>query len=81
LFSDDEPSYVRPTFEGTGSHAANRHKMLSYPFGRFEILVELTEDNQFVGISEVRLRKDFRTPAQKLLSSKGDHDVEEFYQE
>jgi hypothetical protein len=67
--------------EGTGSHPKTKRKKLYYPFDRFEIVVELTEDGRFVGIQEVSIRKDFRSLAQKLASSTGGHDVDEFYKE
>jgi uncharacterized protein (DUF1786 family) len=56
------------------------HKLVVVPYGNCEIVVCLTQDNRFVGISELRINKDFLTPEQRVASS-GCLDVEEFYRD
>ena len=64
---------------GTGSHASlGQTKIVSYPFGRYRIKVELTPSNEFLGIVEVAVEKDFIAHKKKMMP-KGVHDVEEFY--
>lgn len=65
----------------TGSHEKPKHyKILVYPFGKYEIKIKLSPDNEFLGILEVKVNKDFLSYKQKMVS-KGFHDVEEFYKE
>ena len=64
----------------TGSHDFEATKFIVYPFGKYEITVELTSTNQFVGIIEVKVNKDFRSYSQRLASTKV-HDVEEYYKD
>ncbi len=49
-----------------------------YTFGKYEIVVRLTRENEFIGIVSVRERKDFLTYKHKI-NPKGFHDVEHFY--
>ena len=66
--------------QGTGSHDVQEaYKFILYPFGRYEIIVKLTSDNEFLGIVGLRVNKSFLNYKQKM--SKGYHDVEELYQE
>lgn len=51
-----------------------------YPFGKYEIKIIVDEIDRFIGISEIRLNKDFRTISQKIEST-GYVDVEDFYRE
>jgi len=71
-----------PESTSTGSHAdeAGPFKIVTYPFDRYEVKVQLTAANVFVGIVEIRVNKDFLSYAQKA-SSVGTHDVEQFYRE
>jgi len=64
----------------TGSRDFDQTKTIVYPFEKYEITVELTSTDQFVGIVEVKLNKDFRSYSQKLTSTKT-HDVEEYYKD
>ena len=64
----------------TGSHDFHEKQLVVYPFGRYEITVELTSDNKFVGIVEVKINKDFRSYSQKIASTKV-HDVEDYYKD
>lgn len=64
----------------TGSHDFNETKFIVYPFGKYEITVELTSTNEFLGIVEVKVNKDFRSYSQRITSTKV-HDVEEYYKD
>jgi len=65
----------------TGSHDLTRnHKIITYPFEKYLIKVQLTPYNEFVGITEIEIDKDFLSHAQKIASM-GFHDVDEFYPE
>lgn len=56
------------------------HRIISYPFGRYDIKIKVTPNNEFVEIVEVAINKDFLTHKQKI-SLQGFHDVEKFYVE
>jgi hypothetical protein len=64
----------------TGSHDFVETKHIRYPFGKYEIVVELTGDDKFLGIVEVGVNKDFRSHAQRIASTKV-LDVEEYYKD
>ncbi len=67
--------------EGTGNH--NHHeeyKIISYPFDKYEIKVKLSPTNEFVGITEIKINKDFLSFKQRITSSDV-HDIDEFYRE
>lgn len=70
--------------EGTGNHKMpeelEEYKEIIYPFDKYEIKVKLSLTNGFIGIVEVKVNKDFLSHKQKI-TSKGFHDVEEFYRE
>ena len=71
-------NYDIPKDNGTGSSKRNESfKIISYPFGKYEIKIKLTTDNEFVEIVEIKINKDFR----KKVMPKGYHDVDEFYRE
>jgi hypothetical protein len=72
-------STVPPSIE-TGTHDFSEKKYVEYPFGKYTIVVELTSDDKFIGITQVQLNKDFRSLSQKL-SRKIEHDVEEYYKD
>jgi hypothetical protein len=77
----DDYSYEFLTQRSTGSvSGGHRHKVVVVPYGRFEISVCLTEDNRFVGVTEIRVKKDFRNIDQRIANS-GYFDVEQFYQD
>lgn len=61
----------------TGEHL-RAHKEIVVSFDRFRIKVSLTLDNRFVGIVEVSLKKDFRSPEDKARTQ-GFHDVADLY--
>ena len=56
------------------------HKLVVVPYGNCEVVVCLTQDDRFVGIYELRIKKDFLSPEQRVSSS-GRLDVEEFYRD
>jgi len=66
--------------KGTGGLVSEEFKEIVYPFGKYEIKVRLSLNNEFRGITEVKINKEFLSFKQKI-SSKGFHDVEEFYKE
>lgn len=65
---------------GSGKEAPQHFREITYPFGKYEITVRLSPNDKFIGISEVKINKDFLSFKQKT-TSKGFHDVEEFYKE
>ena len=56
------------------------YKLVVVPYGNCEVVVCLTQDNRFAGIRELRIKKDFLTPEQRVSTS-GYLDVEEFYRD
>mgnify|MGYP001103102856 CR=1 FL=1 len=71
--------YYSFTREGTGiTGESGDYRIIPYPFGKYEIKVKVTPNNEFVGIVEVGINKDFLTQQQKI-SLRGFHDVEKFY--
>ncbi len=65
--------------QGTGSLSIP-YRTVVCPFGQYEITVVLTGSNEFVGISEVKLNRDFLSYKQKV-TPQGYHDVSAFYRE
>jgi hypothetical protein len=66
---------------GTGSHGdIDDFKIIPYPFDKYQIKVKLTPTNEFIGIVEVGINKDFLSYKQKT-TLRGFHDVDEFYRE
>jgi hypothetical protein len=57
-----------------------KYKIITFPFGKYEIKVKLTLSNEFLGIIEVGVSKDFISVEQKM-NLKGYHDVEKLYEE
>lgn len=67
--------------EGTGSHeVSENYKTIIYPFDKYQIKIKVTPNNEFIGITEVKINKDFLSYRQKM-SIKGYHDVDKFYPE
>ncbi|MGV8123500.1 MAG: hypothetical protein AB2L14_27420 [Candidatus Xenobiia bacterium LiM19] len=58
----------------------NEHIIRTFPFGQYEIMVELSLKNEFIGIVGIKINKDFRSYKQRTLSQEF-HDVSEYYQE
>lgn len=77
----EDVDYNKLKNQGSGSHDMPKdYKEIVYPFDKYEITVRLSLNNEFIGISEVKVNKDFLSYKQKI-SSKGFHDVDEFYSE
>jgi|WetSurMetagenome_2_1015567.scaffolds.fasta_scaffold733097_2 hypothetical protein len=67
--------------DGTGSHDFDfKFKTIIYPFDRFEIEVNLTENNEFIGISAININKEFLSHIKKMQLSEY-MDVDQFYRE
>ncbi len=57
----------------------NDFKIIEYPFGNYTIKVKLAPSNEFLGITEIELTKDFLDLKQKI-TTRGYLDIEEYYQ-
>jgi hypothetical protein len=76
-----EYDYGSFTKEATGGIGEGEdYKIISCPFGKYEVKVKLSRSNEFIEIVEVGINKDFLTQRQKI-SLHGFHDVERFYVE
>lgn len=65
--------------EGTGSRAeVSDYKIIVFPFDKYEIKIKLTPNNEFLGVLEVKINKEFLSYKQKITHADS-HDVEEFY--
>ena len=53
-------------------------RIVSVQFDRYTIKVNLGGANEFLGIVEVGVNKDFRSPRERI-ESQGSHDVSDFY--
>jgi hypothetical protein len=81
VYSNEDFDYTTLRNRGTGGREApENYKLVVYPFGRYLITIKLSLNNEFIGIEEVKVNKDFLSYKQKI-PSKGFHDVEEFYRE
>ena len=78
----DDKRYDYDTFsEGTGKQAElENYKIVDYPFGKYLIKVKLTLKDEFLGILQVKVYKDFLSYEQKI-TPKGYHDIDEFYKD
>lgn len=67
--------------QGTGGHGkGDEYKIIDYPFGKYQIKIKLTLNNEFVDILEVKINKEFLSHKQKI-TPQGFHDVDKFYKE
>lgn len=69
--------------QGTGSHdLLADSRIVEVPFDKYTIKVRLSPTNEFLGIEEVKVNKEFLSYSQQLtiLKSQGYHDVEDYYQ-
>jgi len=57
--------YKRLKNRGTGGHTKD-FKEIVYPFHKYEITVKVSPNNEFIGISKVKVNKDFRSYKQKV---------------
>jgi len=52
---------------GTGSKGfIKEFKVIEYPFDRYLVKVGLSPENEFLGITEININKDFRSYSEKL---------------
>jgi len=80
-FKDKDYDYNNIKNQGTGSHEKlDDYKIILYPFDKYQIKIKLSPSNEFIGIVEVKVNKEFLSHKQKI-TSQGFLDVEEFYQE
>jgi hypothetical protein len=72
---------TRDTFSGqnTGDSGVPS-TIVTVPFDRYEIVLELGPHREFLAIVEVRISKDFRSVQQKVESADY-HDVSDLYKE
>ena len=68
-------------YGATGS-AANLSNfiIIKYPFGKYELTLKLSSNNEFLDILEIKINKDFAA-SNREAQPKGFHDVDEFYPE
>jgi hypothetical protein len=79
--SDKDLNYEKLRNRGTGSHEVTEdYKIIEYPFDKYVIKIKLSPNNEFIEIVEIRINKEFLSYKQKV-TSKGFHDVDEFYRE
>jgi uncharacterized protein (TIGR04255 family) len=79
IISDEfEASIKEPVFRHMREQ--KEFKIIVIPFGRYNIGMRLSENNEFRGIESVEVNKDFLTYKQRV-TPKGFHDVNEFYKE
>jgi len=81
---DDKENYMdskRPLIESTGEHGLHRYKFINYSFGDHIVKVIVSENGEFLGITEIKENKrDFLTYKQKFgLRRSGS--AEELYRE
>jgi len=81
-FKDKDYDYNNIKNQGTGgSHEElDDYKTILYPFDKYQIKIKLSPSNEFIGIVEVKINKEFLSHKQKI-TSQGFLDVEEYYQE
>ena len=79
---DDKPyGYDSFTKQATGSlNKGEEYKIISYTFDMYEIKVKVSPRNEFLGIVEVEVNKDFLSYKQKL-SRQSYLDVSKYYRE
>ena len=80
-FKDKDYDYNNIKNQGTGSHEnLDDYKIILYPFDKYQIKIKLSPSNEFIGIVEVKINKEFLSHKQKI-TSQGFLDVEKYYQE
>ena len=76
-----EYGYDSFTKQATGSIGeVEDYKIISYPFDKYEIKVKVSPSNQFMGIIEVKINKDFLSHRQRM-GIQTYIDVDAFYRE
>jgi len=64
----------------TGSKGIEGTKEIIYNFEKYEIKIQLSDTNEFIGIIEIKVNQSFLNYQQKLKSA-GFHDVDDMYSE
>ena len=81
MFPSNDYSYKDLIAESTGSSSGKQgQKRVVVSHGQYEIVVRLTEDGRFVDVDELRIKRDFLSPEQRVAGS-GYFNVDEFYEE
>lgn len=79
-----DPTFFRQTSSATGATGgqamAPSTRLVKCVLGRFEVTVILSGSNEFLGIKEIAVQKDFRSHEQRLAGSRV-HEVDEYYKE
>ncbi len=82
-FKDQITGYYdeeRSIKEETGSRDSEKYVIKEYPFDKYHVKIKLTLNNEFVGIEEIKINKQFLSHRQKKTPL-GFHDVDEFYRD
>lgn len=74
-----DKQFTSKEFSGTGVQFEEIRE-IEYPFENFIVKIGLSPNNQFLGITEIKQKKDFRKYEDKI-SSEPFYDVDEFYPE
>jgi len=69
-----------PLERPTGSLDVTGLRKVIIPFDRYEVTVIVNEKNEFVGIEEIKINRNFMSFWQKAADVQF-HDIEEFYKE
>lgn len=71
--------YIKKKLEdATGNiEEIKSNRFIKYPFDRYTVTIELSPNNEFIGITEIALNKDFRSYLEKIKTEKV-HNIEEF---
>lgn len=79
----DEKTYEYDSFirQATGSMSrSEEYRIIPYTFDIYEIKVKVSPNNEFLGIVEVKVNKDFLSHKQRL-SKQSYLDVSDYYRE
>jgi len=67
--------------EGTGNHSLSTPvRTAVVPFGTYEVVVKLGQNDKFLGIKEIRITRDFLTLDQ-TLAHRGSFEIEDLYED
>ena len=81
MLPDKQYSYSDLTSGSTGAGFQEKtYKLVTVPYDNFEIVVCLSEDDRFLGVAELRIKKDFLSAEQRIANT-GVFDVDEFYED
>jgi hypothetical protein len=81
MLPDNDYVYSNLTRGSTGPDPqVQRHKLVAVPYENYEIVLWLSEDDRFLGVAELRIKKDFLSLEQRVANT-GVFDVDEFYRE